>query len=66
MSARTATRIGVERRAKKRYRLSKHYEIFIRSVKESRRCPCRGSCGITRLDSRGLKIGLCFYKKIFI
>ena len=33
MSARTATRIGVERRIKKRYRLSKHYEIFIRSVK---------------------------------
>ena len=66
MSARTATRIGVERRIKKRYRLSKRYEIFIRSVKESRRCPCRGSCGITRLDSRGLKIGLCFYKTIFI
>ena len=41
MSARTATGIGVERRIKKRYRLFKHYEILIRSVNESRRCPCR-------------------------
>ena len=65
MSARTATGIGVERRIKNRYRLFKHYEILIRPVKESRRCPCRGSCGIMRLHSRGLEIGLCFYKTLF-
>ena len=41
MSARTATGIGVDRSIKKCYRLFKYYEILIRSVNESRRCPCR-------------------------